>query len=457
MYGSRLDFVLLDDIVEDYQPETEQERIISWLLGRVQSRLPADGKVTLLLATRVHEQDLYSHFLDDSNEWTSSWAKLQLPALNEANDSYWPEMWPVEELERRRESMRSRDWALIYQQEALGHPDAKNHLDVLEASKDPERMVGHIPRDSPSSSGWTLRPKAPAPWLSWRSTGSRSAATSSTASPSTDLDNARRSSPRSSTRSDGTGRSGRWSRRTSPSSARTPTSSGSCICSNARWSDSIQAEAASATRTKASSAQPGASPKASSAPRRSRVRDEHAPVHRRARALESWPQGNRTGSWLCGSRTHAPRSWACSVKACRPEPLRSGWVTKRQVPGWVEQTLQRRASVDQDPDGKLGVHRDDRRSATAVSSRRLRWFVSRFVSPRIPAGAGGYVTDGIDTALYDYTDDDEPDTESMTDAEFSAYLDRNYPGRNEPAPPHSTASALLASAQATVPTSTQTH
>ena len=67
------------------------------------------------------------------------------------------------------------------------------------------------------------------------------------------------------------------------------------------------------------------------------------------------------------------------------------------------------------------------------------------------------MTDGIDTALYDYTDDDEPDTESMTDAEFSAYLDRNYPGRNEPAPPPPTASALLASAQATVPTSTQTH
>lgn len=54
MYGSRLDFVLLDDIVEDYQPETEQERIISWLLGRVQSRLPADGKVAPL-ATRADD------------------------------------------------------------------------------------------------------------------------------------------------------------------------------------------------------------------------------------------------------------------------------------------------------------------------------------------------------------------------------------------------------------------
>ena len=148
MYGSRLDFVLLDDIVEDWSPEPEQERIIGWLLGRVQSRLPATGKVALL-ATRVHEQDLYSHFLDDSNEWTASWAKLQTPAILETGESYWPEMWPTEELERRRESMRSRDWALIYQQEALGLSDAPFPLDVLEASKDPSRRVGDIPQGLP--------------------------------------------------------------------------------------------------------------------------------------------------------------------------------------------------------------------------------------------------------------------------------------------------------------------
>ena len=148
MYGSRLDFVLLDDIVEDYNPEPEQERIISWLLGRVQSRLPTDGKIALL-ATRVHEQDLYSHFLDETTEWTAQWAKLQLPALNEQGTSYWPEMWPTDELERRRESMRSRDWALIYQQEALGLPDAPFPLDVLEMSKDPTRRVGEVPQGLP--------------------------------------------------------------------------------------------------------------------------------------------------------------------------------------------------------------------------------------------------------------------------------------------------------------------
>jgi hypothetical protein len=148
MYGSRLDTVMLDDIVEDYAPEPEQERIISWLLGRVQSRLPPDGKVALL-ATRVHEQDLYSHFLDDSNEWTSSWAKLQTPAILDSGESYWPEMWPVSELERRRSSMRSRDWALIYQQEAIGLPDAPFPLQVLEDSRDPSRRVGDVPPGLP--------------------------------------------------------------------------------------------------------------------------------------------------------------------------------------------------------------------------------------------------------------------------------------------------------------------
>jgi len=148
LYGSRLDFVMLDDVVEDYVPEPERERIISWLLGRVQSRLPADGKIAML-ATRVHEQDLYASFLDDSNEWTATWAKLQTAALNDANESYWPELWPTEELLRRQESMRFRDWALIYQQEAIGLPDAPFPLDVLEGSRDPTRRVGDIPHGLP--------------------------------------------------------------------------------------------------------------------------------------------------------------------------------------------------------------------------------------------------------------------------------------------------------------------
>ena len=47
-----------------------------------------------MIATRVHEQDLYSHFLSEQNEWTASWARLQAPAILESGESYWPEMWP---------------------------------------------------------------------------------------------------------------------------------------------------------------------------------------------------------------------------------------------------------------------------------------------------------------------------------------------------------------------------
>lgn len=148
IYGSRLDLIILDDIVEDWVSENEQERIIAWLLGRVQTRLSRQGKL-VILATRVHEQDIYGQLLEA--DWSSSWAKMVQPAIldEERKLVLWPEYWPYEDLvERRRDKMRSRDWSLIYQQEAIGMPGSPFPLDVLEASKS-ERLIGSAPPGLP--------------------------------------------------------------------------------------------------------------------------------------------------------------------------------------------------------------------------------------------------------------------------------------------------------------------
>lgn len=151
IYGTRLDRIILDDIVEDWVPEQEQERIISWLLGRVQTRLSKTGKL-IIIGTRVHEQDIYSHFLNEENTWTADWAKMVQPAVldEEKGTTLWPEYWPYDELiTKRRNKMRPRDWALIYQQQATGLPGSPFPLDVLEASRNPGRMTGHIPEGLP--------------------------------------------------------------------------------------------------------------------------------------------------------------------------------------------------------------------------------------------------------------------------------------------------------------------
>lgn len=151
IYGTRLDLVILDDIVEDWVPEAEQERIISWLLGRVQTRLSKNGKL-IIIGTRVHEQDIYSHFLDEANEWSGSWAKMVQPAIldDETQTTLWPEYWPYDELvAKRRTKMRPRDWSLIYQQEAIGLPGSPFPLDVLNESRNPARRVGEVPEGLP--------------------------------------------------------------------------------------------------------------------------------------------------------------------------------------------------------------------------------------------------------------------------------------------------------------------
>lgn len=152
IYGSRLDIVILDDIVESWVPEGEQERITDWLLGTVQSRVSKDGGKLIIIGTRVHEQDVYSGFLDEANEWSASWAKMVHPAIldEQTKTTLWPDYWPYDELvEKRRKRMRPRDWALRYQQEAIGLPGSPFPLDVLESSKNPSRRTGQLVENLP--------------------------------------------------------------------------------------------------------------------------------------------------------------------------------------------------------------------------------------------------------------------------------------------------------------------
>ena len=146
IYGSRLDLIILDDIVEDWVNENEQERIIAWLLGKCLTRLSSDGKI-VIIGTRVHEQDVYAQMLADDADYTANWAKMVKPAIDDEGNALWPEVWPVERLaaERMPPNMRPRDWALIYQQEAIGLPGSPFPLEVIQASEDPGLRVGQIP------------------------------------------------------------------------------------------------------------------------------------------------------------------------------------------------------------------------------------------------------------------------------------------------------------------------
>lgn len=51
-------------------------------------------------------------------------------------------MWPYEELARRRDEVAPRTWALVYQQQASGMPDAPFSLETLAASRDKSFAVG---------------------------------------------------------------------------------------------------------------------------------------------------------------------------------------------------------------------------------------------------------------------------------------------------------------------------
>ena len=158
IYGSRLDYLILDDaLVQDNQTSPlTRERIDNWFDSEARSR--AQKGQTIVNGTRLIPQDLYG-------TWQKSWKDNKLfraviiPAIQEeyteAERVTWPEYWTLDGFDETTEingethitgyTMGLRDiresivvknpsrWRLVYQQEALEEEEAiftQRHIDA---------------------------------------------------------------------------------------------------------------------------------------------------------------------------------------------------------------------------------------------------------------------------------------------------------------------------------------
>jgi hypothetical protein len=151
LYGARLDWVILDDVVDNSNAHRFDEQL-QWITTEVISRLPDDGLI-MVLGTRIAPLDLYSK-LRDMNEYddvTPLWSYLSQPAVLEGTadtpdnwKTLWPERWPGPALARRKATLGSAArWSLVYQQMDVSE-EAVFPAGAVEASINKSRAAGTL-------------------------------------------------------------------------------------------------------------------------------------------------------------------------------------------------------------------------------------------------------------------------------------------------------------------------
>ena len=98
--GSRLDYVILDDILDYENTKTPGQRkdLIDWYKSTLAGRLVAKGRV-YVVGTAWHPDDLQHVFAR-----TDGWASHRFPVVDEEGVPSWDEVWPVERVnDKRRE------------------------------------------------------------------------------------------------------------------------------------------------------------------------------------------------------------------------------------------------------------------------------------------------------------------------------------------------------------------
>jgi predicted phage terminase large subunit-like protein len=118
--GKGADLLLIDDAVADAkEADSPQVRETTWQWFRqtAMTRLQPGGSA-VVIGTRWHHDDLIGRIL--KSETSSRWEILHLPAILPNGESLWPQMWPLEELTKKRAEVGERAWQAQY----MGAPTA---------------------------------------------------------------------------------------------------------------------------------------------------------------------------------------------------------------------------------------------------------------------------------------------------------------------------------------------
>lgn len=122
--GRRADLVVIDDPIKslaEAESPNLRENVWNWYRADLATRLKPGGRIILIM-TRWHEDDLGGRLLAHNGR---EWRVLRLPALAEDDDPLgrapgaplWPEWEDAAALARKRETVGTRVWSALFQQD----------------------------------------------------------------------------------------------------------------------------------------------------------------------------------------------------------------------------------------------------------------------------------------------------------------------------------------------------
>lgn len=118
--GRGADVCLVDDPFKDREEadsERRRELVWDWYRSTLFTRLMPGGAICLI-QTRWHEDDLAGRLLERQGrkDEGGEWEVLELPAIDRNGEALWPAWYPVDVLERIRDTIGQREWSALYQQ-----------------------------------------------------------------------------------------------------------------------------------------------------------------------------------------------------------------------------------------------------------------------------------------------------------------------------------------------------
>ena len=142
IYGARYDLLILDDI-QSTSNIGETDRLVRDFRQTMLSRVSAERGKTIIVGSRVERGDFYERLLDEE-EGELVDQLVQIRALDGEGNSYWPEWWPNDRLERRRKKVGMEAWARAYMQEPAMVGTPTFTPEMLKACEDPGLSMGSL-------------------------------------------------------------------------------------------------------------------------------------------------------------------------------------------------------------------------------------------------------------------------------------------------------------------------
>lgn len=126
--------LVVDDPLKPAESNSEIERnkVNNFFSETLFSRANNPNVPTIILMQRLHENDLTGYLLENQPK---DWTHINIPALNENNEALWPEVMPLEKLEKLRE-LNNKVFMTQYQQTPVADGGNLFPTDMFTVSED---------------------------------------------------------------------------------------------------------------------------------------------------------------------------------------------------------------------------------------------------------------------------------------------------------------------------------